>query len=296
MKYRLMIFMFVLACKSLDSESPSRAPTEALQATNAGQGMQLHRYDLQEISRRFAGQGAFDKIMQSLAEERWDTVIQLAEAHLKDSPGNEDAFLFLAIAYASKGQIERGQFFAELILKGRPRHAMALNLMGVMQRQRALLMEDYRDSIAYFNLAHQISPESLAPVLNLGSINLEVGNFDAAYAEFGEAKKICKQCLAATLGSAAAAQALGRYQEAEQDFKSVLDRQSKHPLANYLLAIQTFYVKGESAKSQEMLETVLESEGADADIRSQARELMARIEARQLNPEKEKQETLEQAH
>ncbi len=289
MKILSVLLLGLVACQSMDNaESPSRRPTEALQATSVGQGLQLHRYDVQEIRRRYAGQNAFEQTMQALSEERWDLVIQQAEKHLKDHPGNEDAFLFLAIAYAAKGQIDRAQFYAELVLKGRPKQAMALNLLGVLQRQRAVLMEDYREAIAYFNLAHQVSPESLAPVLNLGSVNLEVGNFEAAYTDFTQAKKICSSCLAATLGAAAAAQALGRFQEAEQDFRVVLDRNSEHPLANYLLAVQTFYVKGDVEKGQKFLENVLEADGADADMRSQARELMARIEARQLDLEKKK--------
>jgi len=289
MKILIVLVLTVASCRSLDSsESPSRMPTEALQTTSVGQGLQLHRFDVQEIRRRYAGQNAFEQTMQALSEERWDLVVQQAEKHLKGHPGNEDAFLFLAIANAAKGQIDRAQFYAELVLKGRPKHAMALNLLGVLQRQRAVLMEDYREAIAYFNLAHQVAPESLAPVLNLGSVNLEVGNFEAAYAEFNQAKKICSSCLAATLGAAAAAQALGRFQEAEQDFRAVLDRNAEHPLANYLLAVQTFYVNGDSARSQKFLENVLEADGADADMRSQARDLMARIEAKQLDLERKK--------
>ncbi len=294
MKLLLFTLLMLSACQSTNSESPSRRPTEALQATSLGQGLQLHRYDLQEIRKRYAGENSFEQIMQSLSEERWDQVIQQGEKHLREHPGNEDAFLFLAIAHAAKGQIDRSQFFAELVLKGRPKQSMALNLLGVLQRQRAVLMEDYRDAIAYFNLAHQVSPESLAPVLNLGSVNLEVGNFEAAYAEFTEAKKICSSCMAATLGAAAAAQAMGRYQEAELEFQSVLARQSEHPLANYLLAVQTFYVKGDTATSQKFLENVLESDGVDADMRSQARELLARIEAKQLDNERKK--SLQEAH
>ncbi len=289
MRILLLLILGLVGCRSLNSESPSRMPTEALQATSVGQGLQLHRFDMQEIRKRYAGQNSFEQTMQALSEERWDLVVQQAEKHLREHPGNEDAFLFLAIAFAAKGQIDRAQFFAELVLKGRPRQSMALNLLGVLQRQRAVLMEDYRDAIAFFNIAHQVSPESLAPVLNLGSVNLEVGNFEAAYAQFNEAKKICSSCLAATLGAAAAAQAMGRYQEAEKDFIAILDRQAEHPLANYLLAVQTFYVKGDVKKSQQFLENVLEADGVDADMRSQARELLARIEAKQMDNEKLKQ-------
>ncbi|WP_141732894.1 tetratricopeptide repeat protein [Oligoflexus tunisiensis] len=289
MKALFVLILVLTGCQTLETtETPSRTPTDALRVSTVGQRLQLHRYDMQEIRRRYAGQNAFEQTMQALSEERWDLVVQQAEKHLKDHPGNVDAFLFLAIAYAAKGQIDRAQFYAELVLKGHPKHAMALNLMGVLQRQRAVLMEDYREAIAYFNLAHQVNPESLAPILNLGSINLEVGNFEAAHAEFNTAKKICDSCLAATLGAAAAAQALGRFQEAEADFLTVLDLNAEHPLANYLLAVQTFYVQGDVARSQKFLENVLEADGADADTRSQARVLMSRIEAKQLDIERKK--------
>jgi len=282
MKLIPFILLALMSCRSLDkAESPSRRPTEALQANSVGRGLQLHRYDMQEIRQRYTGQNAFEETMRALAEERWDLVLKQAVRHLKDHPGNEDAFLFMAIAFAAKGQSDRARFYAELVLKGQPKQALALNLLGVLQRQRAQLMEDYREAVAYFNLAHQVSPESLAPLLNLGSVNLEVGNFEAASSNFTQAKKICNSCLAATLGAAAAAQALGRFQEAEADFSLVLNRNAKHPLANYLLAVQTFYVNGDAKKSQKFLENVLEADGADADLRSQARELMARIEAKQ---------------
>jgi tetratricopeptide (TPR) repeat protein len=289
MKALVILLLALSACQTVESnETASRPATNALRVSTAGQGLQLHRYDMEEIRRRYAGQNAFELTMQALAAERWDLVVQQAEKHLKDHPGNGDAFLFLAIAYAAKGQIDRAQFYAELVLKGQTKHAMALNLMGVLQRQRAVLMEDYREAIAYFNLAHQVSPESLAPILNLGSINLEVGNFEAAHAEFTAARKICDSCLAATLGAAAAAQALGRFQEAEEDFLAVLDNNAEHPLANYLLAVQTFYVQGDVARSQKFLEHVLEADGADADTRSQAQVLMSRIEAKQLDMERKK--------
>jgi tetratricopeptide (TPR) repeat protein len=296
MKKLMVIWLVLCGCQTVEKaqESPSRLPTQALQATSVGQGLQLHRFDVQEIRRRYAGQTAFEQTMQALSEERWDSVIQLAERHLQAHPGNEDAFLFLAIAFAAKGQIDRAQFYAELALKGRPKHSLALNLLGVLQRQRAVLMEDYREAIAYFNLAHQAAPDSLAPILNLGSINLEVGNFEAAYTDFNKARKICSSCLAAALGAAASAQALGRFQEAEEDFRLILDQNAEHPLANYLLAVQTFYVKGEVEKSQRFLENVLEADTADADMRSQARELMTRIEAKQLD--KERKKASENAH
>ena len=134
----LVLMLIVTGCQSVNSESPSRMPVEALQATSVGQGLQLHRFDVQEIRRRYAGQNSFEQIMQALSEERWDLVIQQAEKHLQEHvQGDEDAFLFSAIAYAAKGQIDRAQFYAELVLKGRPRQAMALNLLGVLQRQRA---------------------------------------------------------------------------------------------------------------------------------------------------------------
>lgn len=220
----------------------------------------------------------FGPMQNAVAALQWDTVKTLAMKHLNAHPGNTDAFLFLSLAYAATEEMPRARFFAELVLKSQPSNAFALNILGVLKRKEAVIPEDYRRALVYFQLARQAAPLSPTPVMNAASLNLEIGNFAEARVDFKQARESCFNCVNAMVGSALAAQALGFNDEAKLAINDVLAVEPHNQTARLLLAGQYYYVDQEQDKGHALLAELLTGEDANSDVQREARSMLNRIE------------------
>lgn len=221
----------------------------------------------------------FAAMNKAVAALQWDTVKTLALQHLNAYPGNNDAFLFLSIAHAGLAENSRARFFAELVLKSEPSNAYALNILGVLKRNEAVLPEDYRRALVYFQLARQSAPQSPTAILNAASLNLEIGNFSEAKTDFRLAAEKCGNCVNALVGSALAAQSLGLFDEAKGLIAGVLKVDENNETAKLLQVGQLYYVDREHEKGQALLAQLLQGERADSEVLKEARSMMNRIEA-----------------
>lgn len=220
----------------------------------------------------------FVAMNKAVAALQWDTVKTLAFQHLNAYPGNTDAFLFLSIAHAGMNEASRSRFFAELVLKSEPSNAFALNILGVLKRNEAVLPEDYRRALVYFQLARQSAPQSPTAILNAASLNLEIGNFSEAKTDFKLAAEKCNNCVNALVGSALSAQALGQFDEAKTLVAEVFKADENNETAKLLQAGQLYYVDQEHEKGQALLAQLLEGGRADSEVMKEARSMMNRIE------------------
>lgn len=221
----------------------------------------------------------FAAIQKAFAALQWDSVKFLSLKHLNSYPGNSNAFIFLSLAHTALNETGRARFYAELVLKSEPSNAYALNILGVLKYREALLPEDYRRALIYFQLARQAAPQSPTPVLNAATLNLEVGNFSEARGDFKQAREKCFDCQSALIGSALAAQSLGFFDEAKDVIKIILNKDDKNEVARLLQAGQLYYVDQKHEESHVLLTELLNNAKGEGQVQKEARNLMNRIEA-----------------
>jgi tetratricopeptide (TPR) repeat protein len=274
----LLIFFMGGACTTL--EQPKSPAFEDL-FRGAGATINLNEPSLalggSEIvsSQLFAGlKDRRSEIYQAFTEKQWDLAISRCRSFLNLYPGNTNAQLLLASAYAASEDYSRAGFFAELVLRKDPQNPTALNLLGVVTWKQALILEDYREAVAYFNLASQYGKGQIGPSLNLAYMQLRLGNLESAWTEFANAAKTCNGCIAAKIGSALAAQRLNKFDAALADINDILAIDSQHPLALYLKSVHYLVAQGDRAEAREWAMKVVESEQADYEIQEKARELV----------------------
>lgn len=269
--------LLAVGCQSTGNQSEAEALPPTLQLS--GSQYKFVGKEAKTIGVGSKSAKSFEAIQKAVAALQWDTVKTLATQHLTQYPGNSDAFLFLSIAHAGAGNPARARFYAELVLKSEPSNAVALNIMGVLKRNEAVLPEDYRRALVYFQLARQAVAQSATPVLNAASLNLEIGNFQEARSDFRQAQEKCGGCIASLVGSALAAQSLGLYDESKVAINATLEKDPKNETARLLLASQYYYVDKEQEKGQAMLADLLNGGKAESEVQKEARSMMNRIEA-----------------
>lgn len=219
-----------------------------------------------------------DPILSAAQGLQWDRVVILSQGHLQKFPGNKDALLLLSLAYAGQGDSSRSRFFAEMVLKGHPGNAFALNILGLLKKNNAILPEDHRQALVYFQLAQQAAPQSPIGALNSGYLNLEIGHFREARSDFKLAQSKCADCTEARLGSAMSNQALGLFDEAKTDIDAVLARDEQNPTAQLLMASQALYLRHEYEESRKLLTALLDNIQSGSEMHKEVRSMMNRME------------------
>ncbi|RYZ55082.1 MAG: hypothetical protein EOP07_14850 [Proteobacteria bacterium] len=270
----LVTLPLFIGCQTLNNRTDEEAAAPSLELV----GSQYQYVGTMQRPNAKSGK-SFAAMNKSVAALQWDTVKTLALQHLNAYPGNSDAFLFLAIAHAGLNENSRARFFAELVLKSEPSNAYALNLLGVLKRNEAVLPEDYRRALVYFQLARQSAPQSPTAILNAASLNLEIGNFSEAKTDFKLAAEKCGSCVPALVGSALAAQSLGLFDEAKGLIAEVLKVDENNETAKLLQVGQLYYIDREHEKGQALLAQLLQGDRADSEVLKEARSMMNRIEA-----------------
>ncbi len=225
-----------------------------------------------------SGDRKLDPMLLAAQNLEWDKLKLLAEQNLQKYPGNKDSLLLLSLAYAGQTQYETAKFYAQLVLKAQANQAFALNLMGVIAKQTAILPEDNRRALLYFQLASQAANKSAVAPLNAAYLNLEIGRFQEARNDFKVARARCEDCLESLTGSAVANQALGLFDDAKGDIAAILERDPENPTAQLLLVAQKFYLNQEEKESRETLAKLLESNRGGSEFQKEVRVLLNRVE------------------
>lgn len=271
MKKRLLALVFLSACQSISLDGDQDKPRSWLLL----KGDQI---SLDADAGLLKGSQELDPILSAAQGLQWDRVLILSQGHLQKFPGNKDALLLLSLAYAGQGEASRSRFFAEMVLKGHPGNAFALNILGMLKRNSAVLPEDHRQALVYFQLAQQAAPQSPIGALNSGYLNLEIGQFREARSDFKLAQSKCEDCTEARLGSALSNQALGLFDEAKTDIEAVLARDEHNPTAQLLMASQSLYLRHEYDESRKILTALLDNVESGSEMHKEVRALMNRME------------------
>lgn len=223
-------------------------------------------------------QEGLTQILNALQSQSYMEAISLCKAYLNKFPGNEQVMSILATTYYTSGDIKKARFFAETVLKGNPDNHEALNLLGIITWKNATIQEDFREALGLFNLASKVGKNSFAPLMNLGYMQMRLGNFEAAMGEFLKASKRCGNCKPSLTGIVIAAQRLGKLDTARESLNQILSKDPQDPHANFLAAVDQIHFRKEPKAAIEHLTSVLDSKKADHHLQTAAREILTQYE------------------
>jgi serine/threonine-protein kinase len=101
-----------------------------------------------------------------------DAIAQYQQAVELD-PGNEDAFVGLALAYEHQGLITKAELTYQSVLEAHPRSWVATNALGNFYYRR----RDYEKAVAMFQKVTELAPEGYAGYVNLGAAYNNMSRF-----------------------------------------------------------------------------------------------------------------------
>lgn len=220
------------------------------------------------------GESDKDEIIAAMSEKQWDLAVSLSRSFLTKYPGNTDALAFLASSYITLDDYPKARFYANMVLKSDPKNSIALNASGIINWKQAIVLEDFRQALGFFNVANQVTNKDFASALNLGFMQLRLGNLESSWTEFRNAEKACSNCIMAKIGKALAAQRLGKYDESYSSLNDALELDEEHPLVAYLLAIYYLEEKSDVETAKEWADKVADSSRADYELQEKAREVV----------------------
>jgi tetratricopeptide (TPR) repeat protein len=192
------------------------------------------QYYLQQRRSKDPGQ----RLRGSLATGEAEAAIQLAKARLAKQPGDVEALTMLTSALALTKNYTLAAYYAGQLQRLQPGSPVALNIKGlaVMLSPKARL-GDFKTAVGYFQEAFSADESQIAPGLNLGNLQLELGNAAAAAETFSQVAGRCGQCVAGLMGEGIALARSREYKKAEAAFQAVLSKRPNHAGALYNLAL-----------------------------------------------------------
>ncbi len=190
------------------------------------------------ISIRNANKGTTQALFATLVAGSPDVAEADARHYLKEHPGNTDALEVLALSLALQQKYDLSAYYAEVLAQKTSASALVWNLRGLAISFRGeSVAADLRRSQQLFQSAIDASPTEIAAALNLGHLQLEIGNAQGAAATFDLASSRCKQCVPALLGRGIALSRSGHPQEGAAALQAILSQEADHPFALYHLAL-----------------------------------------------------------
>lgn len=205
--------------------------------------------------------GASSKIMRmhaSLATGDAQGAEDLARKYLEKNPGDANGLTVLAASLVMKKKYQLANYYAGQLEKVSPDNAIAQNIRGLaIMIGQSNRVKDFKKAEAYFKAAFENNSDQIAPGLNLGHLQLELGNSRQAIQTFSEASSRCNQCEPAMMGQGIAESRAGSKEKAVQVFEAVLGEKPNHSEALFHLALvyKNRYNKGD--KAEELLHKLL---------------------------------------
>ena len=221
------------------------------------------------------------KLYSSLGTREWDVAITDARAYLQNHPKDLVALQVLAIGLSMKQNFSLASYYAKLIDKYHPGQVDTNNLKGLaILNQPGASFSDFRKAMVKFERSFEGDENQVASGLNLGHLHMEMGNADAARDVFKIVQDRCNNCEASLIGYGIAASRLKDYEQANDAFEKVLDKNPNHLQAKYYAAIIQSYGFRKNQKAVQLLSEVLDDKsGQHIEVKRKANFLMRRLEA-----------------
>jgi len=218
--------------------------------------LQVRNSNSSEVNRMYA----------MLATGEGEAAMQAARAFLAKNPGNVDGLSVLAAGLVLARNYQLAGYYAGRIEAIQPGSAEALNIrgLGIMLAPNNR-HADFVRAIDFFQRAHDAGGNQIAAGLNLGHLQLELGNAAAALAAFQTVVERCGSCSAGLMGQGIAAGRTGNYQLASDSFRSVIRANSRHTEARFHLALVTRNGYNDKKGAEDILQKLLADPNLDKD-------------------------------
>lgn len=222
------------------------------------------------------------KMYAALGAGEWDVAITDARHYIATHPKDVHSLIVLATSLAMARQYSLAAYYGGLLEQYHPGQPLAPNLLGlaVMHRPNAT-MRDFQKAAEYFRDSMDRSDREIAAALNLGHLQLAMGQARTAVVTFGAARSRCGDCTDAVMGYGVASSKAGDYENARDAFESVLAKEKRNAYALYRLALVERHGFQNDAKAKTYLDRLLsDTSNTNTDLKRRANTLLNRIEAR----------------
>ncbi|MBF0441841.1 MAG: tetratricopeptide repeat protein [Oligoflexales bacterium] len=216
-----------------------------------------------------------------LGAREFRVAIEESRAYLQKHPRDLVAMEVLSTALAMNGQYSLASYYADLINKYHPNASSeAANLQGLALLHRPNMGHaDMLKAKEYFRTAFENSGKGIAPGLNLGHLELKMGDAGEAAKTFSSIKEKCGNCSESLLGYGVSKTLLGDYKEARESFREILSKEPNNALALYRLALLEKNGYNDNEKAKSYLKRILaDTSDENRDIKRQATFLLRRLE------------------
>jgi tetratricopeptide (TPR) repeat protein len=178
------------------------------------------------------------KLYAMLATGDSDSAVSHARDFLAKNPGNLDGLNVLAAGLVLERNWQLAGYYAGMIEKQSPGSPEALNIRGIAAMLTANNTHaDYLRAIDLLQKAHDSSETQIAAGLNLGHLQLEMGNAQGALAVFKTVVDRCDDCSSALVGQGVAASRTKNWDIARESFERVIKQNQRHFEARFHLAM-----------------------------------------------------------
>ncbi len=221
------------------------------------------------------------RLYATLGTGEWDVAISDARAYLQKQPKDEVALTVLSLGLAMKKNFSLAAYYARLLNSYHPGNPEVYNILGLAEMNKpGATVDDYRTAMKHFQTAFDASSQQVASGLNLGHLQLEMGNAASARDTFEAVVSRCNGCTEAALGQGIALSRTGEFAKAEQAFRMVQAKEPHSAYARYYLAMVAKYGRNDSKEAMSQLTALLEDpETKNVDMERKANFMLRRIQA-----------------
>lgn len=230
---------------------------------------------------RKSAKSDYVKMYAALGAQDFEVAKTEARSYLATHPRDLHALNVLATSLAMEGEYSLAAYYGNMIEKYYPGQAISENLQGLAaMRGGKASMRELRRAEQHFRTAMSRSDKEIAAGLNLGHLQLMMGNVKGAATTFYEVRGRCASCTESLLGLGLAQSRLGRFPEAKATFETVLKRDKNHPVALYRLALIERHGFRNNSRAKDYLDRLItQSADTNSEMKRRANTLLRRIQA-----------------
>ena len=174
----------------------------------------------------------------SLTSGDVNTAQAIAKEILTKEPSDVSALTVLVASQIIERNFELANHYASLLERRHPGRAESLNARGLMILATAdNRLVQYYKAAEQFQLALSKSPDEIAAGLNLGRLQLGLGNSKAAVKAFSQARNRCDDCRDSLLGHADSLAVGGAKVEAKKIYDELVSKDKKDYESQFRLAV-----------------------------------------------------------
>lgn len=204
------------------------------------------------------------KLYGLIATGEWQAAIQEARRNLEKNPGDDTLMVILAAAFASGRNYEMAGYYGSQVLKTDPQNADAMNLVELrIMMSSENRRGDFDDAISWFRKAADTDGAHVAGLLNMGYLQLDLGDAQSALESFNLASNRCRNCFDSQYGYGLASARSMSWANARSTFEGILAKDPSRAEALYQLAL----VHKNGLNNQKESEKILQEIVSDADGR-----------------------------